>query len=571
MTQLIDQVLEATHSAWRFRWWGLLAAYLVAVPGWLYVFALQDRYEASARIFVDTLTPLHPALQGLTVDQDVATQLNFVRQSLLDGPQLEKIARDTGVLTARTEKPRDKERVLEELQKRVGISVSSASPRDNDRASAGSIYDITYGDSDRARGLRVVQTLLTTLIENTQGGKRAGSESAQKFLETQIRQYESQLRAAEDRLAQFKGHNLGALPAEQGGYFAQLQAELAATDKAQAALSIALSRRAELQRQLRETALTAATLGTPMPGTAGKITGDDTVSRIRETQAELDELRLKFTEHYPEVVATRQKLHELELRRAAELERLRRGDPNAIASSGASANPVYQSIQVALNAAELEIISLRTELQQHAAKTQELRQMLDTAPRVEADYATLIRDYDASKAQYSALLANYAKARLGEQADSAGAVRFEILQPPRASIQPVFPRRGPLMAAVLGSALLVGVAVAYLLHLLRPVVGSVRGLAQLTQLPVFGVVGFAFPEELSRAGRADLRRFAQLAAGLLVGFALALWLNREGVRLSFKPEPAAASEVAPGTTNSPTTHRWPNTDTTSQAGRWVTS
>ncbi len=388
MNQLIDAVLEATRSAWRFRWWGLVAVYVVAVPGWLYIFALQDRYEASARIFVDTLSPLHPALQGLTVDQDVVGQLNFVRQSLLDGPQLETIARETGVLTAQTQKPRDQERVLQELQKRVGISVSSASPRDNERATAGSIYDITYRDNDRTRSLRVVQMLLTTLIEHTQGGKRAGAESAQKFLETQIRQHESQLRAAEDRLTQFKGRNLSALPAEQGGYFAQLQAELTATEKAQTSLSIALSRRAELDRQLRSTALTTATVGTPTLGVPGKITADDTVARIRETEAELDELRVKFTEQYPQVVETREKLHDLQLRRAAELERLRGGDPNAIASSGASANPVYQNIQVALNSADLEIASLRSELQQHAIRTTELRQKLESTSRVESDYAT---------------------------------------------------------------------------------------------------------------------------------------------------------------------------------------
>jgi polysaccharide chain length determinant protein (PEP-CTERM system associated) len=535
MTALIDQVLEAARSSWRFRWWGLLVAYAIAIPGWVYVFGLQDRYEASARIFVDTLTPLHPVLQGITVDQDVAAQLNFVRQSLLDGPQLEKIARDTGVLTAPTEQPRDKERALEDLQKRVGISVSSASPRDNDRAAAGSIYDITYRDSDRARCLRVVQALLTTLIEHTQGGKRASSESAQKFLEAQIREYESQLRAAEDRLAQFKQQNLGALPAEQGGYFAQLQAELTATDKAEAALSIALSRRAELQRQLRQAALIATTVATPVPGapgTPGRLTGEDTVSRIKATQTELDELLLRFTEEHPDVVSARRKLHDLELRRATESEHLRRGDPNAIASSGASANPVYQSIQLALNNADLEIASLRTELEQHSARTKELREMLNTAPRVEADYATLTRDYEVNKAQYSALLANYAKARLSEQADSAGSVRFEIVQPPTASIQPVFPRRGPLMAAVLGAALLVGVALAYLLHLLRPVVGSGRALAALTGLPVFGIVGFAFPGQVSGATRTDVRRFAGIAAGLLIGLAMAVWLNRAGVRLS---------------------------------------
>src|SRR6185369_11688628 len=117
-------------------------------------------------------------------------------------------------------------------------------------------------------------------------------------------------------------------------------------------------------------------------------------------------------------------------RRAAEIESVRRGDPNAVAASGASGNPVFQSIQLALNQADVEIASLRGELSQHNSKAAELRQRLDSAPKVEAEFAQLNRDYDVNKTQYTALLANYEKARLGEQADNAGSIRFQIVQPP---------------------------------------------------------------------------------------------------------------------------------------------
>ena len=76
----------------------MAVAFAVAIIGWAVVFALPDRYEADARVFVDTRTALKPALQGLTIDQSVDAQINYVRQSLLEGPQLEKIAVETGVL-----------------------------------------------------------------------------------------------------------------------------------------------------------------------------------------------------------------------------------------------------------------------------------------------------------------------------------------------------------------------------------------------------------------------------------------------------------------------------------------
>ena len=100
MTPALEQAFDELRSAWRFRWIAFVTAFVLAVIGWIAVFAFPDRYEAYARVFVDTRTALKPALQGLTVDQDVDAQINYVRQSLLAGPQLEKTAIDSGVLPA---------------------------------------------------------------------------------------------------------------------------------------------------------------------------------------------------------------------------------------------------------------------------------------------------------------------------------------------------------------------------------------------------------------------------------------------------------------------------------------
>ena len=530
MNPFLESVYEELHSAWRFRWWALLTAGIFAVLGWLTVFALPDRFEASARVFVDTRTALKPVLIGLTMEQDVNAQLNFVRQSLLAGPNLRKIATETGVLSPTITSPAQQAHVLEALASRVNVTVRSANANESER-DAGSIYGIEYRDSDRTRSLRVVEVLLNTLVEQTLGGKRAGAETAQKFLEEQIREYESRLRAAEDRLAEFKKQNIGLMPSDGGSYFTQLQFEIDAARKAENDLKIATSKRAELARQLRGEAVISASGSTPVLGGNGISAGSDTLTRMKETQAKLDELLLRFTDKHPDVVAARETLVQLEARRNAEIELLKHGDANAVAASGAGASPVFQSIQLALNQADVEITSLNGTLAQHRAKAAELRQRLDTAPQVEAQFAALNRDYDVNHTQYTALLANYEKARLGEQADNAGSVRFEIVQPPVASFAPVFPRRTLFLAGALLLACVLGAALAYGLHLLRPVVGSARSLAALTGLPVIGVVSPAFPLRMSGAVRRDVWQFGVGVAGLLGAFALALVLNWSGIRL----------------------------------------
>ena len=150
---------------------------------------------------------------------------------------------------------------------------------------------------------------------------------------------------------------------------------------------------------------------------------------------------LKFTDKHPDVIATRATLEELKKRRESGI-----GEPSPRGRQRRSLerrrnNPVYQSMQLELNKVDVEIAALRKELAQHQGTVAELRQRVNSAPQVEAEFQQLNRDYDVNKAQYTALLESYQKARLGERADNAGSVRFEIVLPPTSPISPVWPKR----------------------------------------------------------------------------------------------------------------------------------
>jgi|SRR5215469_15888400 len=514
---------------WRYRWWAVSVAAGAALLGWLVIFALPDRYEASAEVLVDSRTALAPALQGLAVEQDVGVQLNYVRESLLSEQQLRKTALEAGVIPPGMSDPVSQEKLLNSVRKRVELIVQAP-----DQNSSGTTYQIFYQDADRVRALKVVSNLLDTFVNETLGGKRRSSDNAQQFLESQVQDYEKRLRASEDRLAEFKSRHLGLMPNEQGGYFAQLQKETDAVETARTKLLEAESRRAALENELHGDAAISSTAGAAMLGAkgAGVASGTDTVSRIAQTQAHLDELLLNDTEQHPDVIATRKVLEELKQRRAAEIESLRNGDANAAATSGASANPVYQSIQVALSQTKVEISDLRTELGRHEAKARELRQFLGTAPQIEAEYSQLTRDYDVNKAQYTALLSNLEKARVGGRADEAGSVRFEVVQPPLAPVLPVWPRRGVLLACVLLAALLAGGAVAYRLDRMHPVIISPGRLPELTGVPVVGVFGVAFPQRFRRRARREFWTVSAALACLVAAFFVAVWLSHSGVRFT---------------------------------------
>jgi polysaccharide chain length determinant protein (PEP-CTERM system associated) len=525
VNELLDQLLGILRSAWRFRWLGLAAATVLAVGGWLVVLSLPDRYQATGSVFVDTRTAFRPVLEGLIVEDDVISQLGYVRQSILSGPRLEKIAVESGVLPREGVDMRRKIEIISSFSKQVAIEVQQA---DADAyESSGTIFSISYPDNDPDRAVLVTQTVMDTLIQDTLVGKQDSTENTQKFLEEQIKIYEEKLRTAENRLAEFKKQNIGLMPTDRGDYFSQYQAVLDATKNTQSQLDVALVRRSELARQLRGEAVIGASSMAVAQGSGG-----DTASRIREAQARLDELLLRFTDKHPDVIEASNSLAELQARRQAEIESLRRGDAESAAFSGLASNPIYQSIQLQLNQADVEIASLRGQLAQHNAKAAELRKFLDMAPKVEAEFAQLNRDYDIDKAQHAALLANLDKARLGERADNAGGVRFQVVQPPIARMASATVHRGLLLCGVLLAALVAGAALTYVLTLFRPVVSSARELANMAEFPVLGVVGAAFPRKLQAAARWSVMGFGLATSVLFVGLILVLDLNNNGFRLA---------------------------------------
>jgi polysaccharide chain length determinant protein (PEP-CTERM system associated) len=530
MKAALEGALEHVHGVWRNRRIAVVVAWATALFFWLAIMAWPDSYQANARVYVDTSTALRPLLQGLTVDQDIEARMNIVREQMLGTDKLERVARAAGFFDAAAD---DKSRtsILNTLRDAILIDMTLPTSARRDRApTADRIFSISYENADRERALKVVDALLKALVDDTRGGTTAGTNDAQRFLELQIKDYEKRLVESEGKLAAFKKQNVGLVPGQQqSDFFSRLQAEITASKRAETSLELAMRRRTELSRQLRSEQPYAAggggmTAGRPAAG------GNDTSSRIAETQARLDELLLRFTDKHPDVVSTRQALSELKSRQQLELDAFRRGDTAAIAMSGLASNPVYQSIQVQLNQTDVEIAALRGELADHRRVEADLRRLLNTAPAVEAEFARLARDYDVNRAQYTSLLERLEKAKLSDNASETGMANFDIIEPPNAATQPISPKRPLLLLASLFLALGIGVGVAWLLTQLKPVFTSSSAVTAATGLQVFGVVSAAQTAQSEQAARIRLMKLGIAAAGLFVAFILVFLLHQPGSR-----------------------------------------
>jgi len=508
MMHQFDNVVEQLRGMWRFRWIGVTVAWAVLLLALIVIVILPNRYEASATVFVDTQTAVSAATRTLTLDENLDAQIQLVREALLGGPQLAKIADETG-LTARARTPEERQRAIDKLRWEIQIVRGAA----GGGPGAGT-YIISYTNKDRQTSLNVVDRFVNTFVQDALGGKREGSEQAQQFLAQQIAELEKRLRDAEEALATFKKEHIGLLPGNQADYFNRLDTELADLEAAQTKLSVATMRRSELERQLRgEDPLVPG--GAPPAGAAGA-PASDTATRLQQSQQQLDELLLSYTDKHPKVIELRNTVAELQKRLNQEIEAARKGDASAAARTGLAASPVYQNLKLQYDQVGVEIAGLQADIANRRQRVASLRSMMNTAPEVEAQFSRLNRDYTVVKAQYEALVEQLGRARLGEQAAQTGLIRFDVVDPPRAGFDPVFPKR-PLMAlGALAAAMAAGAAAAFLLNLLRPAFGSVQRLRDKTGLPVLGAVSMTWIER----HEAQLRRSALQVTGAVLGMVL---------------------------------------------------
>src|SRR6185437_2095466 len=294
----VEEIRDQLRGIWRFRRVALIVAWCLAPILWVAVFLIPNTYESYAKVFVDTRTTLSEATQGLGIGSDIGNQIERVRDALLGGPELRRVADSTNLMAGAVTGAQQ-QKVLAKLRGNIDIS------GDLEPQSTIALFTITYRDPNRQRSLQVVDRLLNTFVESTLGGKQQGSEEAEKFLTQQIADYGQRLSASEQRLAAFKKQNVGLLPGEQGDYFSRLQTEMEQLTKAKESLNLEQRKRAALAQEMQSGQQFTT-------GSSGPASRDpaalDTEDEIAQTRQKLNQLLLKFTDKYPDVVALRRTL-----------------------------------------------------------------------------------------------------------------------------------------------------------------------------------------------------------------------------------------------------------------------
>lgn len=478
MQEILAEIIDYLKGIWIKRRYIIIATWLICPIGWYFVAQMPDVYKSQARVYVDTQSLLRPLLRGLTVETNPNTQIRLMVKTLLSRPNLERISRMTD-LDVQANDSAQYEAILAQLKSKIKISSGG---REN-------IYTISIEDRNPEMARNIVQAVLTVFIENTLGETRSDSDSAQKFLTTQINEYENRLAAAESRLTDFKQKYSGVLPNQSGGFYNKLNATKESLKAIELELLENKTKLKSAKKQLDQSLANTSSDNESIQSANSIRTTYD--SRIADLEVQLDGLKLRYTEKHPDVVEVTRSLEHLKKQRITEIDEYLASTKDDLNTSYSTLNknPVIQEVQIQVNQLESLIASLNVRANNYRKRVQELESKIHTLPEIEAELVALNRGYNITKKKFEDLLSRRETAQLAQQADeTTDKIQFRVIDPPRVPSKPSGPKRFVFFGAITVLGIGVGIALSLLMSQITPIATSTTQLNKATGVPIFGVV-----------------------------------------------------------------------------------
>lgn len=484
MEELITQLLTYLKGVWKYRWYAIVAAWALAIAGWVIVYKLPDDFQASARIYVDTQSILKPLMSGMTAPPNVEQQVTMMSRTLISRPNVERVMRMVDLdIKAKTVKDHDE--FVNDLMSQIKIGSTG---RDN-------LFTISYSNDNPKLAKDVVQSLLTIFVEGSLGGNKQESASAIRFIDEQIKAYEEKLAAAETALMNFKQKNVGLMPGQGSDYLSKLTSASESLNQAKLELREAEQARDAIKNQIAD--------DEPLQIVEQSPVNPEIDARIQTLNKNLDSLRLNFTDQHPDIVSTKRLIAQLEERKKQEAKLQKHS-----ADPGMNYSPMLQQQKIAQMEAESRVASMRARVAEYSSRYAHLKSLSNAVPEVEADLTRLNRDYQVNKSNYESLLQRRESAKMsGEMSSTTELISFKIIDPPTVPAIPAGPDRLRLFSLVFLGALAAGVGIAFMMSQIRPAFHTQISLREVAGRPILGTVAMIWTDQEKRKRKRRLYAF----------------------------------------------------------------
>jgi polysaccharide chain length determinant protein (PEP-CTERM system associated) len=456
----------------RRMWWLIVPLVLAIVVGAALVMYLPRTYQAQATIGV-SLPGVSGQLLNDTQRVTAEERARQISQTLLSQAVIERVVR---------EEQFDRHMSTPSAVQMVRSNVEVKVPQPDANTPPGSVeqFNVFYKDSSAPMAQRITNRLADVFVEESSRKREVRAEETSMFINDQLSASKQRLDQLEMSLRTAKEAFMGALP-EQTNANVQLVTGLQQQlESVTNAVRGDQDRLANVERQI--SALTSGVVADPNAA-AVAVGTSPALARLGSLEAALAAARAKYSDLHPEVIRLKDELAKAQADARADAAR-----PESDRVATLRRDPTYSGLLKERDDIRFRIADGQ---RRQAAIQQQIgmyRARVDAAPKVEQQLATVQREYDLEKSNYSNLSTKLRDAQMNESLErNQGGERFTVLQHASLPSEPFSPNIPRLLVLVLLVGVCLGGGLALGREYLDRAIYDARALSEL-ELPILGEI-----------------------------------------------------------------------------------
>lgn len=422
-SQSLSEMISRGREYWRLvarhKWETLVSTLALTTLFTAIIAKLPNIYEAVTTILVDPQQVPEKYVSPAVVSDPYA-RLNTITQQVLSRTRLAEIIEKFD-LYKELRGSKSAEELIEDMRRDITIQVKQGSGPEL------STFTITYQGKQPVLVAQVANELATSFIQWNISSREQRVTGTKDFVFSELQVAKQNLEQQEDRLRQFKMEHLGETPDQLPNNFQAL-----------AGLRSALQANSDAMNRLDEQRMLQARLAEVVPPNAVANVELTERQRLefekRQLEANIQHLRERYADRYPDVVKAARRLEEVNARLASL--------PPETTEQKSQFMATVSSGDVSADHADREFKRLQAEQAQIQSQIVAYQAKIDITPVREQQLLQLTRNYDTSKQHYQVLLDksfNISMAVDLEQKQKAE--RFTVLDEAQVPEKPVRPRR----------------------------------------------------------------------------------------------------------------------------------
>ncbi len=505
--------------------------FIVVIIFTLLAFLWPPTYRSQAIILIEQ-QDIPAELVQTTITSYATQRIEEIKQRIMTISNIIEIAQEFELHTEREFDRMTRTEIAHEFREAVSIKPISAEvvdPRSGRPSQAVIAFSLAF-DGDSPGKVQKVTNEITTLYLNENLKERTEqTQSTADFLTAETEMLSIELANLDQKIAEFKALNEGALPEQKQFNISiadrtelqindldfqlkelkkrkiRLDGELtqispsAPTTLADGSVVLGdADRLRAVQSQLRQLKAVyhddhplllrlkreEATL---LQGSSSHDSYNDIAKQLQQQQDNLSVLQAKYTEDHPEIIKAKRAVEQLKV--------IINGMEESDESPRAD-NPAYLIVKTQLDSTNTDILAITQKIETLNKKIERYEGYLSRGPEVERVYQTLMRDYQNTYVKYQEIRSKMMSAELAKNLESERrGERFTLIQPPELPIFPVSPNRTALVLIGLIMGVGAGIGAVIFLDVLSNGVYSRTDLVSLTGNAPLAVISYLETQE----------------------------------------------------------------------------